>query len=123
MRILLISCGTLVFTLIGGTALAQEKESLPFEKSVLPIFEAKCLRCHGDKKQRGKLDLRSKAAILKGGESGVALKPGSLKGSLLWEKIHSDEMPEGDTKLIPAEKETIRRWIEAGAPGDEKAVA
>ena len=62
MRIILIFCGTLLFSLAGGNLLAQEKVPLPFEKSVLPIFEAKCLRCHGEKKQRGKLDLRTKAA-------------------------------------------------------------
>jgi hypothetical protein len=123
MRVTLILCGILAFTAMGDRAIAQDKASLPFEKSVLPIFEAKCLRCHGEKKQRGKLDLRTKAAILKGGETGVALKPGSPSGSLLWEKIRRDEMPEGDTKLTPAEKETIRRWIEAGAPGDDKTIA
>src|SRR5262245_33894404 len=87
-----------------------------FEKSVLPIFQAKCLNCHGEKRQRGGLDLRSRAAIVKGGESGTALKPGSIKDSLLWEKIRTDEMPEGQVKLTMAEKEAIRRWIEAGAP-------
>jgi hypothetical protein len=115
--------GTLAFLLSSGTAFAQQKDLLSFEKSVLPIFQAKCLACHGDKKQRARLDLRTKAATMKGGESGVALKPGSLTGSLLWEKIRSDEMPEGDQKLTPAEKATIRRWIEAGAPGNDKAIA
>src|SRR6185369_13804633 len=87
-----------------------------FEKTVLPIFKAKCFSCHGDKRQRGGLDLRTKAAIIKGGESGTSLKPGSLKDSLLWEKIRTDEMPEGKVKLTAAEKDAIRRWIEAGAP-------
>src|SRR2546425_7980688 len=82
-------------------------QDLSFEKSVLPIFEAKCQRCHGEKRQKAGLDLRTKAAIIKGGESGVGLKPGSLKESLLWEKIRTDEMPEEDVKLTAAEKETI----------------
>ena len=112
----------LAFALLCSPAFAQPKET-SFEQVVLPIFAAKCLRCHGDKRQRGGLDLRTKAALLKGGEYGAVLKPGSLKDSVLWEKIRSDAMPEGDVKLSAAEKDVIRRWIEAGAPGDDKTPA
>lgn len=109
---------TLVLAVFAGVGLGQD---LSFEKSVLPIFQAKCLNCHGEKRQRAGLDLRSKAALVKGGESGTALKPGALKESLLWEKIRTDEMPEGKVKLTPQEKDLIRRWIEAGAPGNDAA--
>ncbi len=102
---------------------AQSPSAVAFDTSVLPIFQAKCLQCHGDKKQKAGLDLRTKAALLKGGESGKAIKPGSLADSVLWEKISADKMPPGKDKLSAAEKLTIRRWIEAGAPGDDKAVA
>src|SRR5688572_22587174 len=113
------ACALLVTVLIGNAASAQD---LTFEKSVLPIFQAKCLSCHGEKRQRGGLDLRTKSAIVKGGESGTSLKPGSLKESLLWEKIRTDEMPDAKEKLTAREKDIIRKWIEAGAPGDDKAV-
>lgn len=98
-------------------------QDLTFEKHVLPIFQTRCLNCHGEKRQRGLLDLRTKSTTVKGGESGIGVKVGSLKESILWEKIRTDAMPEGEKKLTAAEKETIRRWIEAGAPGDDKAVA
>jgi len=98
-------------------------QNASFEKTVLPIFQAKCLQCHGEKRQKGGLDLRTKSAISKGGHSGASLKGSSLKDSILWDKIHTDEMPEGKEKLTAKEKDAIRRWIEAGAPGDDKAVA
>src|SRR3981081_1220036 len=101
LRIAWILVATTPFTMACGTSSAQEKEAISFEKAVLPIFQAKCLSCHGDKKQRAMLDLRTKASIVKGGESGAALKPGSLKGSLLWDKIRTDEMPESEQKLTP----------------------
>src|SRR5438046_6130105 len=107
-----------VIAVCSQIAAAQE---LAFEKAVLPIFQAKCFNCHGEKRQRGGLDLRTKATIVKGGERGSSLKPGSLKDSLLWDKIRTDEMPEGKVKLTLAEKDVIRRWIEAGAPADDKA--
>jgi hypothetical protein len=123
MRITSPFVGALAIALLSGPAFAQDKQALTFEKSVLPIFASKCLSCHGDKKQRALLDLRTKTAALKGGESGAAVKPGSLKDSLLWEKIRTDQMPEGKVKLTAVEKETIRRWIEEGAAGDDKAIA
>ena len=113
----------LAFSLTGLIFLAAPvtAQELAFEKDILPIFQAKCLECHGDKRQRAGLDLRTKAATLKGGENGNALKPGSLKDSLLWQLIQSDKMPKGKEKLTAVEKDVIRRWIEAGAPGDDKA--
>jgi hypothetical protein len=112
--------GLLAFLYLTLSTQAQE---LSFEKSVLPIFAAKCLNCHGDKRQRAGLDLRTKAALLKGGETGTALKPGSLKESILWEKIRTDQMPEGDVKLTAKEKEIIRRWIESGAHAESPGTA
>src|SRR5437870_2306916 len=100
-----IACTLLAVISLADGAAAQD---LSFEKSVLPIFEAKCLRCHGEKRQRGGLDLRSKAGMLKGGDNGAALKPGSLKGSLLWEQIRTDVMPDGDVKLSAKEKDVIK---------------
>src|SRR5439155_129514 len=32
---------------------------LTFEKNVLPIFESKCINCHGGGKKRGDLDVRT----------------------------------------------------------------
>ena len=114
----------LLVTLHGAAFLAQQPAAQPpnkdgeltFEKAVLPIFQAKCLSCHGENKQRASLDLRTKASVLYGGESGAGLKPGAPAESLLWNKIRLDEMPPGTTKLTAMEKETIQRWIKTGAP-------
>ena len=38
-----------------------------------------------------------------GGDEGPAIVPGSADTSLLWQRISEDEMPEGETKLTPAE--------------------
>ena len=50
--------------------------NIVFEKDILPIFNAKCIFCHGDKKKKGGLDMRTVASMLKGGEGGN----GRLKG-------------------------------------------
>jgi Planctomycete cytochrome C len=58
---------------------AKEKAtgSVPsFQDAVRPLFQAKCLRCHGEKARKADLDLSTPAGILKGGESGPAIVPG-----------------------------------------------
>lgn len=40
-----------------------------FEKEVVGILEANCLKCHGGATPKGGLDLTSREGILKGGES------------------------------------------------------
>jgi hypothetical protein len=100
---------------LTGRAAAKPPPAPVFEKDVLPILQARCLRCHGADKREADLDLRHRATLLKGGESGPAISPGSAEKSLLWIKVAADKMPPGKTKLTEAEKVLLRRWIESGA--------
>jgi Planctomycete cytochrome C len=88
---------------------------LTFEKNVLPIFEAKCITCHGGGKKRGGLDVRSIAALLKGGDNGTSLVRGAPEKSLVWETIFTNRMPPGQNKLSAAEKKLVQEWIAGGA--------
>jgi hypothetical protein len=92
-----------------------------FQQDVLPILTAHCLKCHGaGPRVRAELDLRSAAGLLKGGESGPALVPGSAEKSLLLQMIRKGEMPPRDNpRLAAAEIALLQRWIDAGAPGAE----
>lgn len=95
---------------------ALKADDPTFEKDVRPILKAKCYHCHGEfDKPKGKLDLRLPRLMKKGGATGPALVVNNLHDSLLWEKVESDEMPVGDKKLSPAEKETLKKWITTGA--------
>ena len=74
---------TLLVLLHPSLAVAADAPAIPlFEKDVLPVFKAKCLSCHGADKQKADLEMRSKAAMLKGGESGPALMPGACAQKL-----------------------------------------
>jgi hypothetical protein len=42
-------------------------------------------------------------------------KPGDPDGSKLWQRVSSNGMPK-DGPLKDAEKATLKRWIEVGAP-------
>jgi hypothetical protein len=89
----------------------ETKPGVSFAQHVQPIFEARCVLCHNPKKQRGGLDVTTVAALLKGGDTGPALVPGSLDKSILWDSIDTDTMPKVGQKLTAAEKKIIRDWI------------
>jgi hypothetical protein len=89
------------------------------ESDVLPILAKSCMGCHGGLRQKGKLDLRTVPAMLKGGKSGPSIKPGDPAHSSLWTRIERDEMPPGERKLSAAEKEQVKKWISAGLPAAE----
>lgn len=117
-RFLRIFLGRLLIgSLAEGNAWADEKlEAAPdFQKDVLPIFEEKCLRCHGAKRRGGKLDMRTLESMLVGGDTGSAIKPGHANKSLIIELIHHKEMPPKKEKSVVTihELELLRRWIDS----------
>src|SRR2546423_12555998 len=66
-----------------------------FETRIRPLLSDACGKCHGAEKQRGGLRLDSRAALLKGGETGPAVLPGKPDESLLLKAVRYEgpEMP------------------------------
>ncbi len=102
---------------------AEDAETL-FVRRVWPLFQEKCLACHGndDKKIKGGYDMRTLAATLKGGESEqAALMPGKADQSPLYLAVtrnHEDweAMPPKEAdKLYAVQLAWIKDWINAGA--------
>ncbi len=101
----------------ASPATAEQTEF--FEKSVRPLLAAQCQQCHGAQKQEASLRLDSRAALLKGGESGPAIVSGEPTHSLLIKAVrHAGElkMPPDAKKLPDAQIEILSAWIKAGAP-------
>ena len=110
-------CGLAISALAAGRAWADDPpgDAPDFQKDILPIFEEKCIRCHGGKRRGGKLDMRTMESLLTGGESGPALRKGNARKSLLIELIHYKEMPPKKEKpaVTTSELELLRKWIDA----------
>ena len=115
-----------VFALVAGGALAQEKPLTRaqvdfFEKKIRPVLVENCYKCHSAKseKVKGELLLDTKAGARRGGESGPAVVPRDLKKSLLIEAVRwTDEdlqMPP-KKKLSVAQITALERWVQMGAP-------
>jgi len=92
-----------------------------FASRVAPIFDDKCVQCHGPEKKKGKLRLDTFDYVMRGGKDGLVVKPGDTKNSELYRRVtlprdNKDAMPaEGKPGLTAAEVKVIEFWIASGA--------
>jgi hypothetical protein len=113
----------LVLAAGAATAAAPSAPTPVFERDVLPILTARCLKCHSGTKPKAKLDLQTRSGMLKGGESGPALVPGSAAKSLLFDMVDKKEMPPPKSGSLTAEQvAVVRAWINGGAPSQAAAI-
>lgn len=129
---------TMAAASLGGFALltptpASAEDKVDFTKQILPIFEAKCMKCHETehtddtgrlKKPKSGLVMDTAEGLKKGGkENGdKTLVAGKAAESALYTMTTlpiTDEMvmpPEGKADpLTDAEKELLKKWIDQGA--------
>jgi WD40 repeat protein len=105
--------------LCGLPLSAHAQDKVNFEDHVKPIFRAKCFSCHNTNKKTADLDLSNYTAMMQGGGSGASIEPGSPDDSYLFMVINHDTepyMPPKSDKLPDEMIQTVRKWIEAGAP-------
>lgn len=104
--------------------LKQAKEisaDATYSSHIAPLLKARCVNCHGARKQKGELRLDTPDWILAGGEGGLAIEPNAPLESELLYRIHlpledEDHMPpEEKRQLKPSELELLETWIHAGA--------
>jgi hypothetical protein len=112
---------------LGGWAVeAQDKPADPegvefFEKKIRPVLADKCYSCHSETAKRLKAGLRldTRDGVLKGGDTGPALKPGDPEASLLIKAIRQKDdalqMPPKE-KLAPEVVADFEAWVRRGAP-------
>jgi hypothetical protein len=83
------------------------------------LLERRCVECHHAKVSKGGLDLSTREALLRGGETGPAFVPGKPDESALYRlsaRLEKPHMPHKREKLPPEELAVLRQWVVAGAP-------
>jgi len=101
----------------GAAALALAAPPASLGQRAVDVLRRRCWQCHGGSKVAG-LDLRTRAAALKGGEHGKGLVPGQPEESPVYLYVAGKgtaKMPPGGA-LPAAEQGLLREWIAAGAP-------
>ncbi len=93
-----------------------------FETRIRPVLVEHCYPCHGaaPDKAKGGLRLDTRAAVLKGGNSGPALTAGDPETSLLIKAVRyvdADlEMPPNGKRLTAEQVADFEAWVAMGAP-------
>lgn len=116
-----ITTGVILALLLGARAAA----TVDFTREVQPILAEYCFHCHGpddkDRKAGYRIDVRDPA--LKGGRSDLpGIVPGKPEASEIIARIFSTDSeevmppPKENKPLTPAQKETLKRWVQEGAP-------
>jgi hypothetical protein len=110
-----------VWVLLSATALPGAEGDEFFERRIRPVLVEKCYACHSGKLREPKanLQLDSRGALRKGGDSGPVVVPGKPEQSRLLKAVsytdfHLRMPPAG--KLPDAVIDDFRAWIAMGAP-------
>lgn len=88
----------------------------PLPADVQGVLGKQCANCHNTKKRKGGLDLSTPAGIAQGNRNGPIITPKKPEESRLWLMVDKGHMPP-EMPLPEPDRRTLRRWIEAGAPG------
>ncbi|MHC4880950.1 MAG: DUF1549 domain-containing protein, partial [Planctomycetota bacterium] len=103
----------------GQVALDERRGE--YVSQIKPLLRERCYSCHGALKQEGGLRLDTAQLMLKGGDSGPAIKRGDSGASLLLERISASDpaerMPPEDsgTALTGEQIGLLKTWIDSGA--------
>jgi len=110
--------------LVASFGFAALSGAADFKTQILPIFESKCYRCHGNGESRGGLSLDVEE-IEKHIRRNGAINPGNSSRSELFERVTvaegNNRMPRNASPLSDDEVELIKAWIDAGAKLDGEA--
>ncbi len=113
-RQFLLPAAAIVGVMSVGT-MAAAAGDLHFEGAVQPVLQAHCVECHNPTARKANLDLTTAEGVVRGGEDGSIFQTGDPKHSLLYEMVHTGEMPREKERLSAEEIEVIRDWIAGGA--------
>ncbi|MDZ4404920.1 c-type cytochrome domain-containing protein [Prosthecobacter sp.] len=106
----------------GKLNAAIADKAIVYRDVIAPIMQAKCVGCHGEEKKKGKLQLHTFAAIMKGGGDGAnTVIAKNTKESLMLVRASlptddDEHMPPSDEpQLTKEEVALLKWWIETGA--------
>lgn len=103
----------------GITDLAND--SIVFSKEIQPIFNSKCISCHGQTVAEENLRLDSWDQLIRGSLHSESIIPYDPDNSLLYEMLTKLETPHlsGTDSIMQDELRILRDWIAEGAMDDE----
>ncbi len=111
----------LVLSLCLAASKILAADAIDFTADVWPILQSHCAGCHAGDEAEGGFVLDTHAGLIAGGDSGIAVTPGTASSSRLWlmvaGKLEPSMPPEDEPPLNESELAVIEAWIEQGAYG------
>jgi mono/diheme cytochrome c family protein len=95
---------------------ATSAANVSFTDDIMPIFESRCMNCHGQERLEEGLSLRTYSDMMAGSKNGAVVVPGNASNSLLAQLVSNQKMPKRGPKLTPPQVQLIIDWINQGAP-------
>jgi mono/diheme cytochrome c family protein len=104
-----------VATEAPATQPAAGGATVSFANDVMPIFQSRCIGCHGGDRTEEGLDLKAHESLMAGSDNGPVVVPGDAVNSLLVELVATQKMPKRGPKLTPPQVQIITDWVNQGA--------
>jgi hypothetical protein len=104
----------LLALMIAGT----HAETIDFARDIQPIFQKRCIMCHGAQMQMAGLRLDDRDLAMKGSASGPVIKPGNAAASRMIVMVTGAErkvMPPSGPPLSDVQIAALKTWIDTGA--------
>jgi hypothetical protein len=113
-----------LFAIVILLAACQQESHISFNEDIRPIFNQKCVGCHGGVKQAGGFGLVFRENALRETDRGkFAIVPGRPGQSELIRRVRHENqelrMPFEADPLSEAEIQLLERWIDQGAEWEE----
>ena len=120
----LLPCLLALLTAFPALISAAEPEPPQFTRDIRPILLGRCAKCHGvdeETRESGLRFDRRESATTELDSGAIAIVPGKPDESEVIARVTADDEftrmppPGSGEPLTPAEVDTLRRWIAAGA--------
>lgn len=104
-----------------GTAAAAANNDSAYARIIAPIFDSRCVECHGESKKKARLALHRYDAIMAGSGNGLVIDRDAPDQSELLRRLllppeDDERMPPPDRPQLTAEQiRAIEAWVLSGA--------
>lgn len=118
--VILLVISTILFfnktaSVTASTTIENINTNISFKNDIQPIFERRCIKCHGGEFPSEGLNMESYESLIAGSQSGQVIVVGDANNSLIIEMLENGEMPKRGQDLTSEQIELIRQWINEGA--------
>lgn len=125
-RLLILGMAAMIGSIATSLSGQQNPQNAPleFNRDIRPILSDNCFACHGFDVHTREADLRldTRDGALSDESGSPAIVPGKPEDSELWLRIIATDddskmpPPSSHKQLTDAQRDTLKRWIEQGAP-------